>query len=85
MWVDQRRHNLPPTNEIAIIIPDEYQPPSHRDIILAQRNPTNASGKNIICLLGIGRLGHCWHIHMRDARETAANQRGQIILAIFQP
>jgi len=38
--LDQRRYNLPTTNEVAIIIPDEYREASHRDIILAQQNNT---------------------------------------------
>ena len=38
--LDQHYYNLAMTNEVAIIIPDEYREASHRDIILAQRNNT---------------------------------------------
>jgi len=34
--LDQRLYNLPTTNEVAIIIPDEYREASHQDIIPAQ-------------------------------------------------
>jgi len=36
--LDQRLYNLPTTDEVAIIILDEYREASHQDIILAQRN-----------------------------------------------
>ena len=35
---DKRRYNIPIANEVAIIIPDEYDLAGHRDIILACRN-----------------------------------------------
>jgi len=38
--LDQCRYNLPTTNEVAMIILDEYQEVSCRDIILAQRYNT---------------------------------------------
>lgn len=34
---DQRRSNLPTTNEVAVLIPDEYGEPGFRDIVLAER------------------------------------------------
>lgn len=40
---DQRRENLPTANEIAVLIPDEYNEPGHRDIVLAQRLPDGQS------------------------------------------
>ena len=41
--VDLRRHNVPIANEVAMIIPDEYAVPGHRDIVLANRNIANES------------------------------------------
>ena len=40
---DQRRENLPTANEIAVLIPDEYNEPGHRDIVLTQRLPDGQS------------------------------------------
>ncbi|RMZ76301.1 hypothetical protein DV736_g6706, partial [Chaetothyriales sp. CBS 134916] len=34
---DRRRENLPTSDEVAVIIPDEYGNPSRRDIVLAER------------------------------------------------
>jgi hypothetical protein len=34
---DRRRENLPTSDEVAVILPDEYAEPSFRDIILAYR------------------------------------------------
>ena len=39
---DRRRENLPTSNEIAIVLPDEFAEASGRDILLAVRNPTRA-------------------------------------------
>ena len=40
---DRRRENLPTSDEVAVIIPDENGDPSFRDIVLAERGagPTN--------------------------------------------
>ena len=32
---DKRREKLPTTSEVAAIIPDEYDDPSHRDIVVS--------------------------------------------------
>lgn len=34
---DQRRENLPTTNEVVVLIPDEYGEPGFQDIVLAER------------------------------------------------
>ena len=34
---DRRRENLPTSDEVAVIIPDEYSDASFRDIVLAER------------------------------------------------
>jgi len=34
---DRGGENLPTSDEVAVIIPDEYSDPSYRDIILAER------------------------------------------------
>ena len=39
MGADRRRSNLPTVDEVAIIIPDEYNQGGFRDIVLAYRNP----------------------------------------------
>jgi hypothetical protein len=40
---DQRRHNLPTSNEVALIIADEYGEPCSREIVLTYRNGTGLS------------------------------------------
>ena len=45
---DQRRHNIPVANEVAMIIPDEYGIASVRDIVLAYRNSGNESAYQTI-------------------------------------
>ena len=35
---DKRRENLPTTSEVAAIIPDEDDDPSHRNIVVAHRD-----------------------------------------------
>ena len=42
---DRRRENLPTSNELAVIIPDEFDQDSRRDIILALRDPVDADGR----------------------------------------
>ena len=43
---DKRRENLPTSNEIAIIIPDEYPVAGYQDIVLAERNSNNFNYKS---------------------------------------
>ncbi|KAH0603160.1 uncharacterized protein H6S33_008164 [Morchella sextelata] len=45
---DKRRHNLPTSNEIVVIIPDEYGQAGFRDIVLANRDMDGDESFNII-------------------------------------
>ena len=41
LGADRRQNNLPTIEEVAIIIPDEYDQAGFRDIVLAYRHPEN--------------------------------------------
>ena len=41
LGADRRRSNLPTTDEVAMIFPDEYQQGGFRDIVLAYRSSEN--------------------------------------------
>ena len=75
---DKRRENLPTSNEIAIIIPDEYPVAGYRDIVLADRNGNNFSVINpinaaymplhYVLLFPRGQLGWHWALKLRNER-----------------
>ena len=70
---DRRRENLPTSNEVAVIIPDEYGDASFRDIVLAERraptdqprysriNPTHAAYMPLHYMLLFPRGNTGWH------------------------
>jgi len=74
---DRRRENLPTSEEVAVIIPDEYSDPSHRDIVLAERsdstdrprchriNATHAAYMPLHYVLLFPRGDHGWHYQLR--------------------
>ncbi|CUS15161.1 unnamed protein product, partial [Tuber aestivum] len=76
---DKRRENLPASNEIAAIIPNEYGEPGFRDIVLAKRlansgsafstiNPNHASymALHYVLLFSQGDLGWHWSLEIQD-------------------
>ena len=66
---DKRRENLPTSNEVVIIIPDEYDVVGTRRIILADRygqgfstiNPNNAAYMALHYVLLFPYVEHGWH------------------------
>lgn len=76
---DKRRNNLPTSNEVAVIIPDEYEEAGFRDIVLAHRNPLPNQMFSIInpnhaaymplhyvLLFPNGDTGWHWSLQLRD-------------------
>jgi hypothetical protein len=77
---DKRRHNLPMVEEVAMVIPTEYDEPSFRDIILATRGENGYGGiKTInathagymplhyVLLFPRGELGWHWSLELEDS------------------
>ena len=74
---DRRRENLPTSDEVAVIIPDENSDPSCRDIILAERggpadqprchriNATHAAYMPLHYVLLFPYGDHGWHFGLR--------------------
>ena len=74
---DRRRENLPTSDEVAVIIPDEHGDPSYRDIVLAQRgdladrpryhriNETHAAYMPLHYVLLFPYGDHGWHYQLR--------------------
>ena len=70
---DRRRENLPTSDEVAVIIPDENGDPNHRDIVLAERgepadrqryhriNATHPAYMPLHYVLLFPRGDHGWH------------------------
>ena len=80
---DRRRENLPTSNEIALIIPDEYGKAGFRDIVLAKRtagvdnnfssiNPNHASymALHYGLLFPCGDMGWHWGLELVDSRQV---------------
>ena len=73
---DGRRYNLPVSNEVAIIIQDEYGLPCKREIVLIERNnnwmfrisPTHAAYMPLhyVLLFPYGDLGWHWGLRLLD-------------------
>ncbi|KAH0614326.1 uncharacterized protein H6S33_006212 [Morchella sextelata] len=87
---DKRRHNLPTSNEVAAIIPDEYGEAGFRDIVLAHRNPDANRQFSIIdpnhaaymplhyvLLFPNGERGWHWGLRLRDELNRRKNLRLQ--------
>jgi hypothetical protein len=85
---DKRRHNLPTSNEIAVIIPDEYGQAGFRDIVLANRdmdgdesfniiNPNNAAYMPLhyVLLFPNGDVGWHWGLSLRNDLQARKNLR----------
>lgn len=84
---DCRRNNLPTADEIAIIIPDEYDRASFRDIVLACRQSENDAPifQNIssttaaymplhyVLLFPCGDLGWHWAFRLHDPNNSRKN------------
>lgn len=87
---DKRRHNLPTSNEVAAIIPDEYGEAGFRDIVLAHRNPDANRLFSVIdpnhaaymplhyvLLFPSGERGWHWGLRLRDELNRRKNLRLQ--------
>lgn len=85
---DRRRENLPTSDEIAIIIPDEYEEADFRDIVLAKRtginnnnfsiiNPNHASymALHYVLLFPYGNPGWHWGLELLDSRQVRKKLR----------
>ena len=82
---DKRRENLPTSNEVAIIIPDEYDVAGSRDIILADRNgngfstinPNHAAYMALHYVLLFPYGEHGWHRALQ-LQNVEQNQRTRL-------
>jgi hypothetical protein len=82
---DRRRYNLPVSNEVAIIIQDEYGQPCKRDIILAKRNGTQISRicsthaaympLHYVLLFPYGDHGWHWSLQLLDRNNVRMRDR----------
>lgn len=80
---DKRRENLPTSNQMAVIIPDEYGQSCFRDIVLATRNPPHERQEythidashaaymplHYVLLSPKGDLGFHWALKLRNDGE----------------
>ena len=80
LGADRRRSNLPTIEEVAIIIPDEYNQAGFRDIVLAYRHPENNNTQyhnvssnsaaymplHYVLFFPIGDLGWHWALTLQD-------------------
>jgi len=80
---DRRRENLPTSDEVIVIIPDEYSEPGFRDIVLVERggsadqpryNRINAAHAayiplHYVLLFPRGDLGWYYGLQLRGDRE----------------
>ncbi|KAH8144449.1 uncharacterized protein LAJ45_11579 [Morchella importuna] len=87
---DKRRENLPTSNEVAAIIPDEYGDSGFRDIVLAHKNPDVNRQFSVIdpnhaaymplhyvLLFPNGENGWHWGLRLRDELNRRKNLRLQ--------
>ena len=85
---DRRRENLPTSNEIALIIANEYGEAGFRDIVLARRtgnidnnfsiiNPNHASymALHYVLLFPNGDMGWHWGLELLDSRQVRKKLR----------
>ena len=85
---DSRRENLPTSNEIALIIENEYGEAGFRDIVLARRtgnvdnnfsiiNPNHVSymALDYVLLFPYGDMGWYWGLELLDSREVCKKLR----------
>ena len=86
---DRRRENLPTSNEVAVIIPDEYGDASFRDIVLADRcapneqprysriNSTHAAYMPLhyVLLFPRGDTGWHWGLQLRNSNQARQRDR----------
>ena len=82
---DKRHENLPTSNEVAMIIPDEYDVAGSRDIILADRNgngfgtinPNHAAymALHYVFLFQYGEHGWHWALQLQNVEQ---NQRTRL-------
>ena len=89
MGADRRRSNLPTVDEVAIIIPDEYNQGGFRDIVLAYRNPeidtnqyhtisSNSAAYmplHYVLFFPCGDLGWHWALTLQDPEGRRKNLR----------
>ena len=83
---DKRQANLPTSQEIAIIIPDEYTDAGCRDIVLAERNsnafttinPNNAAYMPLHYVLLFPYGEHGWHWALQLRNEDGRRQRTRL-------
>ena len=87
---DQRRENLPARNEMAMVIPDEFDFPSRRDVVLADRRNPQGGGQlwrihsdhaaymllHYVLLFPHGDVGFHWALRL--AGHTSIQQRGRL-------
>ena len=88
---DRRRENLPTSNEVAVIIPDEYGDASFRNIILAEYyapnkqprycriNSTHATYMPLHYVLLFPHSNTSWHwgLWLRDSNQARQRARQQ--------
>ena len=86
---DRRRENLPTSDEVAVIIPDENGGPSCRDIILAERSGPDERPRyhrihathpaymplHYVLLFPHGDYGWHYQIQLRDRHRTRQRDR----------
>lgn len=84
---DQRRENLPTSDEVAVILPDEFSGGSRRDIVLAVRNPSgnqprlatidvsHAAYMPLHYVLLFPRGDYGWHYELQLREGQRARQR----------
>ena len=89
---DRRRENLPTSDEVAVIIPDENGDPNYRDIVLAERgepadrpryhrvNATHPAYMPLHYVLLFPRGDHGWHYQLRLRGDR---QRDRLTLRQF--
>ena len=81
---DKRRENFPASNEVAIIIPDEYDVAGSRDIILdhygngfSTINPNHAAYTTLHYVLLFPHGEHGWHWALQ-LQNVEQNQRSRL-------
>lgn len=82
---DHRRHNLPVTNEIALLIPTEYDQPCRRDVVVVSRNSDalrtidrNTSlymNLHYVLLFPCGSVGFHWGLRLQNLDQSRKRDR----------
>lgn len=92
---DRRRENLPTSDELAVILPDEFAGGSRRDIVLAVRDPARNAPRltridvthaaymplHYVLLFPHGDLG--WHYELRLREGQQARQRVRLEQRVY--